>query len=77
MQVIIFPNENGVAVMYPAPEFEDQVEAVAKKDVPAGTVYRIIDVKDLPSRETRNLWFWTEDGPLGVREPVVVDTVTE
>lgn len=77
MQVVVFPNENGVAIMYPAPEFADQIEAVAKKDVPADTPYRIMDVKDLPSRETRDLWFWTEEGPLGVKEPVVVDAVAQ
>ena len=35
MQVIIFPNENGgVSVITPTPEYADQVEAVARKDVP-------------------------------------------
>lgn len=70
MQVIIFPNEDGgVSVIYPAPEFADQINAVAAKDVPAGKPWRIISEDDLPSREHRNLWQWTESGPLSVSEP--------
>lgn len=35
MQVIIYPNDvGGVAVVYPAPEFADHIEAIAAKDVP-------------------------------------------
>jgi hypothetical protein len=67
MQVIIFPNgSGGVAVIYPAPEFADQTEAVAQKDVPAGKPWRIVDNSELPSRATRDLWLWTETGPLGL-----------
>lgn len=73
MQVIVFPNENGVSIMYPAPEFADQIEAVAKKDVPADTPYRIMDVNDLPNRDTRDLWYWTTEGPLGIKEVPVTE----
>jgi hypothetical protein len=35
MQIIIFPQENGhVSVITPAPEFANQIEAIAQKDVP-------------------------------------------
>jgi hypothetical protein len=69
MQVIIFPNDNGgVAVIIPAPEFSDQIDAIAAKDVPAGKLWRIVDAIDLPSREDRARWRWTESGPLGVSE---------
>lgn len=65
MQVIIFPNDDGgVAVIIPAPEFHDQIEAVAQKDVPEGKPFRIIDDSELPSRDVRDRWVWTEDGPL-------------
>jgi hypothetical protein len=71
MQVIIFPNENGgVAVIVPAPEFADQIEAVAAKDVPAGKPWRIVDVDDLPPSESRNEWQWTSTGPLTVGAPI-------
>lgn len=40
MQVIIFPQESGgVSVITPAPEFVDQIEAVAQKDVPYQQVW--------------------------------------
>lgn len=48
-KVIIFPNdEGGIAVVHPAPECELSVEDIAKKDVPAGKPYHIIDVSQLP-----------------------------
>lgn len=67
MQVIIFPNDNGgVAVIIPAPEFADQIEAVANKDVPVGKPWRIVDDSTLPSRESRDRWLWTDQGPIGL-----------
>lgn len=75
MQVIIFPNDNGgVAVIIPAPEFADQIEAIASKDVPAGKPWRIINDSELPSRDSRDRWLWTESGELGLApkpEPTV------
>jgi hypothetical protein len=69
MQVIIFPqDDNKVSVVIPAPEFADQLEAIAAKDVPAGKPWRIIDGNELPSRDSRDRWLWTESGPLGVSE---------
>jgi hypothetical protein len=67
MQVILFPNDNsGVVVIIPAPEFADQIENVANKDVPAGKPWRIVDDKTLPPRESRDRWLWTESGLLAV-----------
>jgi hypothetical protein len=67
MQVIIFPqDDNRVSVVIPAPEFADQIEAVAQKDVPAGKAWRIIDNSKLPSRDSRDRWLWTESGSLVV-----------
>jgi hypothetical protein len=75
MQVIIFPqDDNKVSVVIPAPEFADQIEAVAHKDVPAGKPFRIVDNSELPSRDSRDRWLWTESGALGVApepEPTV------
>ena len=57
MQVIIYRQENGlIAVVSPAPEFADQIEAVAEKDVPAGTPYRIVDRDTLPLDKLRAEW---------------------
>ena len=67
MKRIIYPTDGGgVAVIIPAPEFEDQIEVVAAKDVPAGKSWRIIDASELPSRDVRDQWRWTDSGPLAV-----------
>jgi hypothetical protein len=72
MQVIIFPqDDNKVAVVIPAPEYADQIEAIAHKDVPEGKPWRLIDDTDLPSRDSRDRWRWTASGPLDIApEPV-------
>ncbi len=67
MQVIIFPqDDNKVSVVIPAPEFADQIEAVAAKDVPEGKPWRIVNDSELPSRDVRENWRWTTSGPLTV-----------
>jgi hypothetical protein len=67
MQVIIFlQDDNKVSVVIPAPEFAEQIEAVAAKDVPSGKPWRIINDSELPSRDSRDRWVWTESGPLAV-----------
>ena len=69
MQVIIFPqDDNRVSVIIPAPEYAEQIEAVAAKDVPAGKPWRIVDADDLPSRDSRDNWRWTDSGPLEITE---------
>ena len=65
MQIIIFPQDDGkVSVIYPAPEYADQIKAIAAKDVPAGKPWRIINLSDLPARESRESWRWTDSGPI-------------
>jgi hypothetical protein len=75
MQVIIFPqDDNKVSVVIPAPEYSDQIEAIAAKDVPIGSPWRIINDEDLPPRESRDRWLWTESGPLDIApEPEVAE----
>ena len=52
---IIYPNETGIAVITPTGELS--IEETAKKDVPTGVKYKIIDDTDLPSdRDFRNAW---------------------
>jgi len=59
-QRIIYPtDEGGVFVLVPAPDFVAQhgIEAVAAKDVPAGTPYKIVSVDDIPADRTfRAAW---------------------
>lgn len=56
-QRIIYPtDEGGVAVIVPAVSIE-----LALKDIPAGKVYKIIDVADVPTDRTfRNAWEFSE-----------------
>ena len=57
---IIFRNQdNTVGVIIPSQEALNQygIEAIARKDVPAGSPYKIVDVTDIPSDRTfREAW---------------------
>ena len=55
---IIYPTaDGGVAVIIPAEECGLTIEAIAAKDVPAGTPFKIVDATDIPSDRTfRNAW---------------------
>lgn len=58
-QRIIYINDGGgVSVVIPSPDYVEQhgIQAVAKKDVPAGKPYKIIDASELPDRSQRNAW---------------------
>lgn len=59
---IIFPNDDGgVSVIIPSDNCGLSVEDIARKDVPAGKAYQIVDVADVPSdRSFRNAWTYTE-----------------
>jgi hypothetical protein len=59
-QRIVYPTpDGGVAVVIPSGELP--IEEVARKDVPAGVPYHIVDVSDIPEdREFRNAWVWQE-----------------
>jgi hypothetical protein len=60
-QVIIYPNDEGwLSVVSPAAECGLSVEEIARKDVPAGKPYHIIDASLLP---TENIFFnaWEAD----------------
>lgn len=56
-RIIYQTDEGGVAVIAPAPNCELTIEQIAKKDVPTGKAYKIVDVTDVPSDRTfRNAW---------------------
>ena len=58
-QRIIYPTDDGVAVIVPAPECGLTIEQIAAKDVPAGTPFEIVDVSEIPSDRTfRGAWTW-------------------
>ena len=64
---VIYPtDDNGVAVLIPAPEWLAQegntLEALAAKDVPAGKPWKIVDAADIPADRTfRGAWSWQDD----------------
>lgn len=55
---IIFKQEDGtVGIIIPAPNCELTLEQVAKKDVPTGKKYKIVDVSGISSdRSFRDAW---------------------
>ena len=56
---IIYPTDNGVAIIIPT-DCGLTIEELAAKDVPAGKEYKIVDVEDIPSDRTfRNAWEYT------------------
>ena len=57
---IIYPTDDGVAVIIPA-DCGLTIEEIADKDVPKGKPYKIVDVADIPSDRTfRNAWEYQE-----------------
>lgn len=59
---IIYPNDQGgVSVIVPSKNCGLTIEEIAKKDVPPGKPYKIIDVSEIPSDRTfRNAWEYQE-----------------
>ena len=60
MKRIIYKNpDNSVSIIIPTPEALQSmtIEQIAKKDVPTGYKYKIVDVSEIPSdRSLRNAW---------------------
>lgn len=58
---IIYPTpEGGVAIIVPAPDCGLTIDEIAKKDVPAGVPFKIVDAADIPEDRTfRNAWEFT------------------
>jgi len=59
-QRIIYPTDDGVAIIVPA-DCGLTIEEIAAKDVPAGKPYKIVDMDDIPTDRTfRNAWEYQE-----------------
>ena len=57
---IIYPTDNGVAIIVPALECGLTIEEIAAKDVPTGKPFKIIDTADVPTDRTfRDAWEYT------------------
>ena len=71
---IIYKTTTGVAIIHPTGELT--IEEVAKKDVPAGVPYRIVNDDEVPSDRTfRNAW--TDNNGITVDMPKAKDIVHE
>lgn len=58
-RIIYQTDDGGVAVIVPSPEAlaQHSIDAIAKKDVPAGKPYKIVSTADVPSDRTfRSAW---------------------
>jgi len=48
---------NGVSVICPSPNWKGTIDELAKKDVPTGKKYKIVDASSISSDRTfRNAW---------------------
>jgi hypothetical protein len=64
-RIIYQNNDGGVSILIPTGELA--IEEVAKKDVPAGKPYKIVDEADIPSDRTfRDAWEANITAPDGV-----------
>ena len=62
MKKIIYRTENGVSIITPSPWSQLSIEEVAKKDVPSGLEYSIIDSSLVPHDRTfREAWEYSEN----------------
>jgi hypothetical protein len=56
-RIIYATPDGGVSIIVPAPECGLTIEEIARKDVPAGVDYRIVNVSEIPTDRTfRNAW---------------------
>lgn len=61
-RIIYKPDEGGVGVICPSPQWEGTMDELAKKDVPAGKKYKIVDTSSVSTDRTfRNAWEVDED----------------
>lgn len=53
--IIAYNDSEGLKIITSA-MINIDIKIIADKDVPSGILYKLIDEKDLPSRDTRNFW---------------------
>ncbi len=57
MKRIVYKDGDGVAVIAPSPKWSGTIDELAKKDVPTGKKYKIVDTSSISSDRTfRNAW---------------------
>jgi hypothetical protein len=64
MKVIAYSLNNEVVILYPTSSLP--IEEAARKDVPHGAPYKILDISELPKNDLfRNAWELSVDQPDG------------
>ena len=78
-RIIYQTDEGSVAVIVPSHNCELTIEQIARKDVPTGYKYKIVDVSEVPSnREFRNAWTIDEAYLTdGIGENITIDDINE
>lgn len=67
---IIFPFNDGIGVIHPAPESGLSIEEIARKDCPQGAPYKLINDSDIPEDRTfRSAWEADFSEPDGYGDP--------
>lgn len=57
MKIIYKTKDGNVAVMHPSPEWTGTLEELAKKNVPTGLKFKIVEDEVIPTdRSFRNAW---------------------
>ena len=57
MKRIIYKKGDGVTIICPSPKWSGTIEELAKKDVPTGKKYKIVDTSTISSdRSFRDAW---------------------
>ena len=80
MKRIIYKNpDNSVSIIVPSDEALQSItiEQIARKDVPTGYKYKIVDVSEVPTdREFRNAWT-IDDAELtdGIGEDITIEDI--
>lgn len=55
-------DDGGVAIIIPSPNWSGTIDELARKDVPTGKPYKIVDVSEVPSDRTwRDAWTVDEE----------------
>ena len=59
---IVYINDGGgITILAPSPNCDLSIDEVAKKDVPTGSKYKIVDTTDISSdRSFRDAWYVDE-----------------
>ena len=82
MKRIIYKNpDNSVSIIVPSPNALKimSIEDIAKKNVPTGLKYKIVDISEVPSdREFRNAWTIDElELTDGIGEDITIDDINK